>query len=207
VSDERTITRWAHPVSSEPIREQPKPGSAPVGSLSYVTEDGYDEVYPLLRRWTDPKGRSWVQVRIPSRRSGLTGWVEASSLGPEQVVKTLLIVDRKRLKATLFREGRRIFWSPIGVGAPKTPTPRGEYWIRELIRVPKPGGPYGPWAFGTSAYSHLSEWPGAGVIGIHGTNEPQLIPGRPSHGCIRMPNRKITRLARLMPLGTPIVIR
>ncbi len=65
---------------------------------------------------------------------------------------------------------------------------------------------YGPYAFGTAAYSVLSEWPGGGVIGIHGTNEPKLIPGRPSHGCVRVPNAAITRLWRLMPIGTPVLI-
>jgi lipoprotein-anchoring transpeptidase ErfK/SrfK len=65
---------------------------------------------------------------------------------------------------------------------------------------------YGPWAFGTSAYSVLSDWPGGGVVGIHGTDQPELIPGRPSHGCIRVPNRDIHRLARLMPIGTPVRI-
>ena len=68
------------------------------------------------------------------------------------------------------------------------------------------GGVYGLWAFGTSAYSVLSDWPGGGVVGIHGTNEPQRIPGRPSHGCVRVPNRAISRLARIMPVGTPVRI-
>ena len=48
---------------------------------------------------------------------------------------------------------------------------------------------YGPWAFGTSAYSRLSEWPRGGIIGIHGTN------------------RKILQLAKLLPVGTPLIIR
>jgi lipoprotein-anchoring transpeptidase ErfK/SrfK len=52
----------------------------------------------------------------------------------------------------------------------------------------------------------LSDWPGGGVIGIHGTNEPGLIPGHPSHGCVRVPNDAVRRLARLMPLGTPVRI-
>ncbi|MGZ5310042.1 MAG: L,D-transpeptidase, partial [Solirubrobacterales bacterium] len=77
----------------------------------------------------------------------------------------------------------------------------------ELIRSKEPGGPYGPLAFGTSAYSRLSDWPGGGVIGIHGTNQPELIPGRPSHGCIRVLNPALRRLARLMPIGTPVWIR
>jgi len=44
------------------------------------------------------------------------------------------------------------------------------------------------------------------VIGIHGTDEPQLIPGRPSHGCVRMRNRDITRLWQLIQVGTPVEI-
>jgi hypothetical protein len=69
------------------------------------------------------------------------------------------------------------------------------------------GPVYGPIAFGTSAYSRLSEWPGGGVIGIHGTDEPQLIPGRVSHGCVRVRNRAIRRLARRLSIGTPVRIR
>jgi lipoprotein-anchoring transpeptidase ErfK/SrfK len=65
---------------------------------------------------------------------------------------------------------------------------------------------YGPIAFGTSAYSRLSDWPGGGVIGIHGTDQPGLIPGRVSHGCVRVPNRAIRRLARLVGVGTPVLI-
>ncbi|MDQ5831984.1 MAG: L,D-transpeptidase, partial [Actinomycetota bacterium] len=107
----------------------------------------------------------------------------------------------------LYRSGRRIWQSRIGVGKPSTPTPAGSFWIRERIKVPDPHRIYGPWVFGTSAYSGLSAWPGGGVIGIHGTDQPYLIPGRPSHGCIRMENPAINRLARLMPIGTPVWIR
>lgn len=45
------------------------------------------------------------------------------------------------------------------------------------------------------------------MVGIHGTDQPELIPGRPSHGCIRLSNPAIRRLARLMPVGTPVLIR
>jgi lipoprotein-anchoring transpeptidase ErfK/SrfK len=44
------------------------------------------------------------------------------------------------------------------------------------------------------------------VIGIRGTNQPSLIPGRPSHGCVRVPNSAVRRLASLMPVGTPVGI-
>ena len=66
---------------------------------------------------------------------------------------------------------------------------------------------YGPLAFGTSARSAvLTDWPAGGFIGIHGTDRPDLLPGRVSHGCVRMSNRAILRLGRLMPVGTPVVI-
>jgi lipoprotein-anchoring transpeptidase ErfK/SrfK len=97
-------------------------------------------------------------------------------------------------------------WSArVGVGAPGTPTPAGRFYVRERVR--SLDAFYGPIAFGTSAYSALSDWPGGGVVGIHGTSLPQLIPGRPSHGCVRLRNADILRLARLMPTGTPVLVR
>jgi lipoprotein-anchoring transpeptidase ErfK/SrfK len=145
-------------------------------------------------------------VRIPGRPNGRRGWVPRESLGGLHKVRTALTIDRRTLRATLRRNGRRVWTSRVGVGAPGTPTPAGRFWIRE--RLSGFGGSYGPWAFGTSAYSNrLTGWPGGGVIGIHGTDQPGLIPGRPSHGCVRVPNGAIRRLARLMPIGTPVRIR
>jgi lipoprotein-anchoring transpeptidase ErfK/SrfK len=99
------------------------------------------------------------------------------------------------------------FRAPVGVGLPQCPTPRGEFFIRnQLYGFGNPV--YGPIAFGTSARSAvLTDWPGGGFIGLHGTNQPYLLPGRVSHGCIRMKNHQILRLARLMPVGTPLTIR
>ena len=63
-------------------------------------------------------------------------------------------------------------------------------------------------AFGTSARSSvLTDWPGGGHIGIHGTFRPDLLPGRVSHGCVRLRNEAILRLAKLMPIGTPLTIK
>ena len=207
LSDERAYTHWAHSKLRAPIRRLPAPTSQLIARVRYFTEHGFPEVYLVLRRWTDPDGRTWLKVRIPMRPNGRQGWVRDSALGRLHLVRTRLVVDRRGLRATLYRSGRRTWQSRSGVGKPSTPTPAGHFWIRELIKVSDPRGTYGPWAFGTSAYSGLRGWPGGGVIGIHGTNQPQLIPGRPSHGCIRVENRAITRLVRLMPIGTPVLIR
>ena len=94
----------------------------------------------------------------------------------------------------------------MGVGKRRWPTPTGEFYVRNELRgFDSPA--YGPVAFGTSARSAvLTDWPAGGFVGIHGTNRPGLLPGSVSHGCIRMRNREIRRLARLMPVGTPVTI-
>jgi lipoprotein-anchoring transpeptidase ErfK/SrfK len=132
--------------------------------------------------------------------------VPRDALGDSHLVHTFLLIDRRALRLTLYAWGRPVFRAPVGVGKPATPTPAGRFWIREKYRV-KPGTLYGVRAIGTSAYSRISDWPRGGVVGLHGTDKPQLIPGRPSHGCIRLRNRDVVRLYRLLPIGTPVRIR
>jgi len=206
LSNEQTVTRWAYSVSRARIRTQPRLGGRSLGPLRLLTEDGLPEIYMVLASRVDLRGRTWMHIRLPRRPNGTTGWVLADALGDLNTVRTKLRINRRTLRATLFRDGRPIWNARIGVGKPGTPTPRGKFYIRERLRNLGGRGVYGPWAFGTSAYSVLSDWPGGGVVGIHGTNQPQLIPGRPSHGCIRLTNRSINKLVTLMPLGTPVEI-
>jgi L,D-transpeptidase catalytic domain len=206
LSNERTVTRVAYVNEQSRIRSGPRSSARTVGRLRYRTEDGPPELYLVLRSHRDSLGHVWLQVRIPRRPNGKRGWVPEESLSALRTVRTFMRIDRRSLRATLYRAGRGVWSSRIGVGKPSTPTPSGHFYIRERLRNLGGAGVYGPWAFGTSAYSRLSDWPGGGVVGIHGTNEPGLIPGRPSHGCIRMPNAKISRLAKLMPVGTPVRI-
>lgn len=204
LSDERRVSRWAHANELAIARTQPLRTARKVARLRFRTEDGLPEVYLALEQRRDAAGQDWVRVRLPMRPNGRTGWVRRESLGDFRVVRTALRINRRTLRATLYRRGRVVWRSPVGVGARGTPTPAGRFYIRE--RLAGGGGVYGPLAFGTSAYSRLSDWPGGGVVGIHGTNQPHLIPGRPSHGCVRVPNRRILRLGRLMPIGTPVHI-
>jgi lipoprotein-anchoring transpeptidase ErfK/SrfK len=117
-----------------------------------------------------------------------------------------IVVNRAARRLTVYRGGRTIFQAPVGVGKPSTPTPAGHFWITESF-----GGfnnpAYGPWAFGTSDYSTISDWPGGGIVGMHGTNEPQLVPGDPSHGCIRLHNSDVLRLKSLVQVGTPLLVQ
>lgn len=184
----------------------PRVGATPVATLAPQTEERTTNVVLVLRE-IRRNGAGWVHVRLPVLPNGRTGWVRRSALGGYAFVRTRLVVDRARLRATLLEDGRPIFRAPIGIGVPAAPTPAGEFYVR--LRLAGFDDPfYGPLAFGTSARSDvLTDWPGGGFIGIHGTNAPELIPGRVSHGCVRLRNEDIVRLSRLMPVGTPLTIR
>ena len=206
LSDEATLSRYAFARIGTPIHRNPTRSGPRVGRLRYQTEDGFPEPYLALRSTVDSARRTWVQIRVPGRPNGRTGWVVRSALARFHVVHTHLRINRKTLRAVLYEDGQPIWRARVGVGTPSTPTPSGHYLVRERFHLSNSGGIYGPYAFGTSAYSVLSDWPRGGVVGIHGTNAPGLIPGRPSHGCVRLRNTDILRLARLMPRGTTVEI-
>jgi hypothetical protein len=205
LSNERTFTSSAGPVTNALVRPQPSRNARPFARLRLLTEEGQPEIYLLLSKQIASDGKAWIDLRLSGRPNGRTGWVPATALWPAHVTHWALRVERRRLRALLLYRGHRVWSAPVGIGAPATPTPAGHFVVRELLRVPG-HTLYGPYAFGTSDYSTLTEWPHGGVVGIHGTNEPWLIPGRPSHGCIRMRNADITYLAHQLPLGAPIDI-
>jgi hypothetical protein len=207
LSNEGTLTTWAHPVEEVSIRQHPVASSRTIAPTHLATEDGYPEVYLLLSSITDAQGRVWVLIRIPGRPNGRIGWVMQSALGEFQVTHWLLEISLSGRWLRAYYKSRLRFTAPVGVGKPSSPTPAGRFWIRELFRVASRSNPYWPYAMGTSDYSTLTDWPGGGVVGIHGDfGEPQLIPGDPSHGCVRLRDADIAWLGPRVPVGTPVHI-
>ena len=150
---------------------------------------------------------SWARVYLPTRPNGSSGWIRRSQVRI-LVDYYRLRIDLGRRRVTVWRRGRVVMHQPIGVGRAATPTPTGRYYVVELIQLDDPRSSYGPYAFGISAHSNVYTRFGAGdgEIGIHGTDDPQGIGTRVSHGCIRLHNAAIVRLARVIPLGTPVDI-
>jgi lipoprotein-anchoring transpeptidase ErfK/SrfK len=177
-----------------------------VATVATRTSDRTDNLVLLLDR-VSIAGSLWVRVRLPVLPNRTTGWVRRSTLGGYHEVTAHVVVDRRHRRLTLLRRGHAIFHARVGVGKVATPTPAGEFYVRSrLTRFTDPT--YGPLAFGLSARSAvLTDWPGGGFVGIHGTDQPGRLPGRVSHGCIRLRNRDVLRLGRLMPVGTPVTIR
>lgn len=199
--------RWAYLLRDVAARERPTFRAPALTVLSTATPEGESNLVAVLAHRRDRALTEWARVRLAMLPNGRTGWVPRVALGELRIVRTRLVVDRRRLEATLYRDGRPVFRAPVGVGGPRHPTPAGEFYVR--VRLDAFGDPfYGPVAFGTNARSPTAtDWPGGGFIGIHGTNRPELLPGRVSHGCVRLRNGDILRLARLMPLGTTVEVR
>jgi hypothetical protein len=203
----RHVARWASVRRAVVARRGPSPAAAGLAAIGTRTPEGTANIVQVLGRARRSAGRLWVRARLPVLPNGTVGWVPRRALGGYNLVRTRLVVDRRRLRATLLRDGRPVFVARVGIGRHEYPTPGGRFYIRnKLTRYSSPT--YGPLAFGTSARSAvLTDWPAGGFVGIHGTDEPGLIPGRVSHGCIRMKNARILELGRLMPVGTPVTVR
>jgi lipoprotein-anchoring transpeptidase ErfK/SrfK len=205
LSDPNRVSYWAPVVRRLVARARPSAMARAVAVVGTRTPEGTVNAVLLLQR-IELSGRLWVKVRLPVLPNNTVGWVPRENLGGYQTVTTHLVVDRRRLRAVLLRGGRPVFRARIAVGQGRWPTPAGRFYIRNRLTGYRSAF-YGPIAFGTSARSAvLTDWPAGGFVGIHGTNRPDLIPGRVSHGCIRMRNGDIVRLARLMTPGTPLTI-
>jgi lipoprotein-anchoring transpeptidase ErfK/SrfK len=186
----RRVFVYAHPGARRPRTSLPNPYRG--GRLAF------------LARALRPH---WVRVYLPTRPNGSSGWVRR-----RQVDVLLdyyrLRIDLRRRRLTVWRRGRVVMRQPVGVGRAATPTPTGRYYVVELIQLSNPRGSYGPYAFGISAHSDVYTrfGGGDGEIGIHGTDYPAGVGTRVSHGCIRLHNAAVVRLAKLVPLGTPVDI-
>ena len=202
VSNERTRTYWSYVYRDSNVYRRPARKSKRIGRIARFTYYGLDDVVLVLRR----KGR-WSEVRY----SGLgrrTGWVWSRALSRPRLTRMQVVVSRRTKRLTVYREGRRVMRAPVGVGARGSPTPGGRFFLRERIVPHDEGGIYGALAFGTSTYSrYRTDWPGGGQVGVHGTDQPGLIPGRISNGCVRVRNRSIRRVDRVVGIGTPLRVR
>jgi lipoprotein-anchoring transpeptidase ErfK/SrfK len=151
---------------------------------------------------------NWVHVYLPTRPNGSLGWIRKRAV--KMYDNHYRIVVRLRAhRLLLWKKQHLLATYPVATGTPATPTPRGLYYIVELLRPSDPGGSYGPYSFGLSAHSNVLKTfaGGDGRVGLHGTNEPGLIGSSVSHGCIRLRNAAVRRLARILPLGTPVYVR
>lgn len=186
--------------------------------------EGPDTTYPQVKIGTttsagapttfavvgDPTtaGEAWIQVLLPTRPNGAIGWVPALSVGITRTPLRILI-DLAGRTLKVQDSGNEVLSASVAIGTTENPTPVGPTYVTELIQNVNPGGAYGPYAFGLAMHSDtLTEFNGGpGQVGIHGTNQPELIGQAVSHGCVRLNNDDIKKLLDLqLPLGVPVFV-
>lgn len=168
---------------------------------------------PVLAQKTDAEGRLWLRVRLPGRvfhrkTPPPSGWITASDTRMEMTAWHV-VVDTHTKRVVVYRNGRQVRSFGAIVGKPSTPTPRGEYFVEEVVRLPSKfaGAPY---ALALSARSNvLQEFAGGpGQIALHGIdNVGGQIGTAESHGCVRLTTAGVTWLAQHIRAGVPLTIR
>lgn len=165
----------------------------------------------LLARTLDRTvgGRLYHEVYLPIRPNQSVGWVADDDVTVRHTdFRVLIDLAARQLEVV---DGTRVVDTfDIAIGSTENPTPTGTFFVKEVLSPSDPAGVYGPLAIGLSGHSPTildSQEFADGVIGIHGTNQPELIGQPVSHGCIRLLNDDITKIGSLgLPLGTPVVI-
>jgi lipoprotein-anchoring transpeptidase ErfK/SrfK len=181
----------------------PSAASPTIASFEHPIPTGAPLVFQVISAQGD-----WLEVLLPMRPNGSTGWILADGVQQSETPYRVEI-DVSGHRLVVWNRGELLVDTPIAIGTGTTPTPIGSFYLTELVQPSDPNGPYGTYAYGISGFSEtLTEYRGGnGVIGIHGTNEPASLGTDVSHGCIRVANDVMDDMASYLPLGTPVIIR
>jgi lipoprotein-anchoring transpeptidase ErfK/SrfK len=191
-------------VGSVAVRSRPSPAAHVIKVLHQFRPDFRIQELLAVSTRLGANGEPWYRISVPMRPNGTMGWIPASSVSLAPT-RSKIVIDRAARTISVYRRGKLALRAEVAVGAPGMETPRGYFYVDARF---VPDDPFlGVFALETSAYSKLTEWPGGGVVGIHGTDLPQLLGQAVSHGCVRVSNQTAEALKRLAPLGTPIWIR
>jgi lipoprotein-anchoring transpeptidase ErfK/SrfK len=200
--------RLARVVHATQARAHPARASAPRAPVSVrrpVT--GGPTVLPVLDQATDGRGARWLKVLLPGRPNGHTGWIPAAATA-RQATRWRITVDTSSRRVRAYRDGRLMRTYTGIVGRVATPTPHGDFFVEEVVRLA--GNEIGaPYALALSARSSvLHQFAGGpGQIALHGTDNTFGLPGTAaSHGCVRLSTRAITWLAQRIGPGVRVTI-
>jgi lipoprotein-anchoring transpeptidase ErfK/SrfK len=182
----------------------PSSSSAVVKVFPQFRSDFRPTTLLVLGEAKDAKGLRWLKLSLPMRPNGRKGWVKAGAVQTRPVHRSI-VIDLSARKLRVLENGKTRYATRVAVGRRGMETPTGRNFYLTATFKPKERF-LGSFAFETSAYSKLSEWPGGGVVGLHGTSMPWLLGKAVSHGCVRMSNAAALVLKRLTPAGTPLRI-
>jgi lipoprotein-anchoring transpeptidase ErfK/SrfK len=128
-------------------------------------------------------------------------------------------IDTKTNMLGVFDADKLVAAYPVTIGSAKTASPIGEWKVQRIVKLPHfrwdpemlkhgvrsghfhvlPPGPNSPVGVIWIALNKKG-------IGLHGTNEPETIGRAVSHGCVRLANWDVVRLAQKVKPGVPVSI-
>jgi lipoprotein-anchoring transpeptidase ErfK/SrfK len=168
---------------------------------------GEQTTVPVLARSLAGGGSRWLQVMLPGRPDGSTGWISQQDTRA-LVTAWAIVVDLAARRVNVYNDAHRTRSFQAVIGEPSTPTPTGQFFVEETLRM-SAGEAGGPFALALSARSNvLQEFEGGpGQIAIHGRdNLGGTLGAAESHGCIRVATASIDWLATRIGPGTPVTI-
>jgi lipoprotein-anchoring transpeptidase ErfK/SrfK len=184
-------------------RAEPRDNARRVAVIHEFRDDYRAQYVLAVAGKIDMRGALWVKLRLQLRPNGTYGWIRATAVHLSRM-HSAIVVHRGLRKIDIMRDGVVVEEAPVAIGSPGRETPLGNYYVTARFI---PDDPFlGAFAVETSAYSKMTEWPGGGLVGIHGTSAPQLLGQAVSHGCVRVSNATALLLRKYAPLGTPISI-
>jgi lipoprotein-anchoring transpeptidase ErfK/SrfK len=195
-------------LSSHEALSAPAAGSTSLGLVQArrpITE--VRTVLPVLGHRTGHNGLRWLHVRLPGRPNGRTGWIRRRGTVSSRT-SWHVVVNRSSRRLTVYNHGRRARVFKAVVGKPSTPTPRGEFFVEEAIRLPA-NAVGAPFALALSARSNvLQEFEGGpGQIALHGLrNVGGTLGTAVSHGCVRLDTGAMRWLVARIGPGAPVTI-
>ena len=190
--------------SSAAVRLAPNSRARRVRLLHQFGPDGQFRVVLAVAARKGSDGHRWYELSLPGRPNGQRGWVRDELLDLRTVANRIVVrVGERRIFVRRIADNRLLASGIVAVGKPGAETPLGRDFYVQGRFVPRDPF-FGRFVLETTAYSKLSDWPGGGLAGIHGTNQPQLLGQAVSHGCVRVSDSIARALDRLAPLGTPI---
>lgn len=177
------------------------PDGAPFARLP-ASKPGTPTWVPVIEQRGD-----WARVLLPSRPNGSTGWVRTDD--PESVSAAAtpyrIDVDVRARRLTITENGAEIGSWTVGVGAGRTPTPRGRTFVMASVRETVTH--FSPVILPLGAHSEtLNTYGGGpGTVALHGWPDPKVFGTASSDGCVRVPDDAL-RVLQQLPLGTLVLV-
>ena len=179
------------------------PGGKVIAHLRAETDWGSPTVVWSVAR----RGSDWVGVIATALGNNQVGWIDVNHDRPRMWRSELALrASLSKRTLELMRGSRVVRRMPVSIGAPSSPTPTGRFSVTDKLIPDRSVSYYGCCLIALSGHQPNLRpgWAGGDRIAIHGGGS---IGAAASAGCLHARDADLKRLMKIVPVGTPVVIR